>query len=83
MQLKLDFSPKPSIDSGKKTERITITCSSDFKEFLDLFCRLSKTNISELGFRYLLEGMRNDLAAMFIAQPHLDKSLREVLQKFF
>lgn len=82
-QLKLNFSTKPLInDAGKKTERITFTCSTEYKEFLDLFCKATGNNISELCHRYMLDGMRNDLASLFIAQPHLDTSLRDLLKKY-
>lgn len=83
-QLKLDFSPRPVMgDPGKKTERVTFTCSQEYKEFLDLFCRQTGNTASELCHRYILEGMRDDLARLLMAQPHLDKSLRELLSKKF
>ncbi len=82
-QLTLNFDKsRPAIDTGKKTERITFTCSAEYKEFLDLFCKATGSNISELCHRYMLDGMRNDLASLFIAQPHLDSSLRELLKRF-
>ena len=83
-QLTLDFShqrPLCSDDPGKKTERITITCSSEYKDFVDLFCRVRGSTVSEICHHYILEGMRADLATLFMAQPHLDKSLRDILEK--
>ena len=82
-QLNLDFSKvNPLVsDPGKKTERITFTCSSEFKEFLELFSRVQEMTVSELCHRYILEGMRSDLGNLFMAQPHLDKTLRELLAK--
>lgn len=83
MQLDIDFKPKPiNKDPGKHTERLTITCSSEYKEFVDLFCKIQKMTTSELCHRYILEGMKNDLADIFIAQPHLDKSLRKILEQY-
>ena len=85
MQIKLDFSKKPilDVDPNKKTERIAVACSEDFKEFFQRFCKLLKTNESELAQRYILEGMKNDLANIFLPQPHLDKSLREILKDYY
>ncbi len=82
-QLTLDFSKiNPLVsDNGKKTERIPFTCSSEFKEFLELFARVLDITVSELCNRYVLEGMRSDLGSLFMAQPHLDKTLRELLAK--
>lgn len=84
-QLKLDFSARHPLipDPGKKTERLTFTCSSEYKEFFDLFCRVQGSNISELCHRYILDGMKADLANMFMAQPHLDSTLTEILKKKF
>lgn len=83
-QLKIDFSPRPLADDpGKKTDRITVTCSSEYKEFVDLFCRVRGISTSELCHRYILEGMRGDLANLFMAQPHLDKKLKDILKKNF
>jgi hypothetical protein len=82
-QLKLDFNRNRSMrDAGKKTERITFTCSPEYKDFLDLFCKATGNTLSELCHRYMLDGMRNDLANIFITQPHLDTSLRDLLKKF-
>ena len=85
-QMTLDFAashPLISDDPGKKTERITITCSGEYKDFVDLFCRVRGATVSEICHRYILEGMRADLATLFMAQPHLDKSLRDILEKKF
>lgn len=81
VQLSLDFTPR--VDTSKKTQRITVTCSDEFKEFFDKFCNSRGLSPSQLGYHYILEGMKNDLGNMFFAQPHLDESLRELLQKKF
>lgn len=85
MQINLDFSPNPinNIDPAKKSERIAVACSTEFKDFFQMFCKITHTNESELGYRYILDGMKNDLANIFIAQPHLDKSLADILRKRF
>lgn len=79
-QLSLDFS-KPRIAQGKKTERVTITCSSEFKQVIDLVCRISDVSISELGQRYFLRGIQNDLGTIFMAEPHLEKTLGQLLRR--
>lgn len=82
-QIKLDFSKKNiAVDDGKRINRITITCSDQFKGFFDLMVKARKTSVSELGYEYLLTGIKNDLSSVFLAQPHLDKSLRELMGKF-
>ena len=79
-KLKIDISTRP-IDTGPLTETITIPCSKKFKELVDLVCKLIDREISELGHRYLLEGMTRDIKNVFSVEPYLDKSLREVLKR--
>lgn len=79
-QLKLPLN-KTSISTGKKDQRITITCSEKFKELVDFIAKLTDANPSELGQRYFLEGMMKDMGQMFMTEPHLEKTLREILQK--
>lgn len=82
-QIKLDFSRKGiTADDGKKACRISITCSEQFKEFFDLMVKARRSTASELGYEYLLDGMKDDLSSLFLAQPHLDKSLRELMKRF-
>lgn len=78
-QLKLDFTPR--VAAGKRTERITVTCSSEFKRLVDLICSFSGESVSELGHRYFLNGVRDDIGRFFISEPHIDKTLREVLSR--
>jgi len=78
-KLKIDISTRPT-DTGLLTETITIPCSKQFKELVDLVCKLTDQEISELGHRYLLEGMTRDIKDIFSVEPYLDKSLREVLR---
>lgn len=81
-QLKLDFSrPSISIDSGKKTERITITASSDLKEFIDLFAVKLGLSVSELGAKYFIEGLQRDLGSMLLIQANEQKTLADLLKK--
>ena len=82
MQQQLQYNFKPKIATGKKTERITITCPEEFKQILDLIANMTDSTTSELGFRYCLAGIQADLGTLFMATPHLDKSLREIISKF-
>ena len=78
-KLKIDISTRP-IDTGPLTETITIPCSKKFKELVDLVCKLIDREISELGHRYLLEGMTRDIKDIFSVELYLDKTLREVVK---
>ena len=81
-QLRLNLKPN-AVDDGKKTHRLTCTCSEEFHEFVERIARLRKTTVSELLYEYVLEGMRGDISNIFLPAPHLDKSLRELLAKNF
>jgi len=81
-QLTLDLRSRV-VDDGKKQHRLTCTCSQEFKEFVEKVARLRKTTVSELIYEYVLQGMKDDIANIFLPAPHLDKSLREILSKNF
>ena len=86
VQLTLDLSKVRHVEppkDGKKLKRIGAACSEDFKDLLDLVCRLRGSTESELTFEYVLRGIREDLGNVFMAEPHLDKTLREAIRKFF
>ena len=74
----IDFNRAP--DTGEIAERVTIGCSGEYKTFVELFASVRECTVSELCHRYVLDGMREDLANLFMAQPHLNKSLREILK---
>jgi len=78
-QLRLDFSAKP-IMAGKKTQRIAIPCSDEFLRFLDLLASITGRTRAELAFDFVLRGMQQMIGNVFMAEPHLEKSLRAVLQ---
>ena len=80
MQLNLDFSQVP-IHEGKKDSRISVACSEDFKNFFKLMIIARGSTESELGYEYILKGIQADLASVFMASPHLDKTLRDLLAK--
>lgn len=81
-QLTLDFSrPALSVDSGKKTERITFTASSDLKEFLTTFSIKQNIPISELCQKYVIDGLQRDLGNMLLVQANGDKRLGDLLRR--
>lgn len=80
MQLNLNFSTKPIV-SGKKTERLAVPCSEEFLKFLDLLSELLDTSRAELAFQFVLDGMQKALGNAFMAEPHLEKSLKDILNK--
>lgn len=79
-QLKLDFSIKPILD-GKKNERLSIPCSSEFIKFLDLLSSMYGKTRAELGHRFILEGMQQALGNAFMSEPYLDKKLSDLMGK--
>jgi len=82
-QLTLNFSKvTPADEDGKKLKRIGIACSDEFKELFDMVCKLRGATPSELGFEYVLRGMKDDLVNVFMPQPHMDKSLKEAIRRF-
>jgi len=80
MQLNLDFNTKPII-SGKKTERLAIPCSEELMQHLDLLAKKYNTSRAELAFQFVLEGMQKAFGNAFMMEPHLDKTLKEILNK--
>lgn len=70
-----------AIDTGPLTEIITIRCSKKFMELINLVCKLTDREVSELGHRYLLQGMTRDIKDIFSMEPYLDRTLREVLKR--
>lgn len=77
LQMNIDFTPKAA--QGKRTERLTVTCSSEFKAIVDLIGRMTGETVSEMGHRYFIQGIQGDLGRRFMAEPHLDKSLRSLM----
>lgn len=83
MQFKMDFSPKQiPADFGKKIDRIPVSCSPEFKELFQLFVKYTQSESdSQLGFRYLVEGMQNDLSTVFIKNPEIIQFIKNQLKK--
>lgn len=77
-QLSFDFSAKPIV-SGKKRQRLAIPCSDEFLTMLDTLSSMMGVSRAELAFGFVLEGMQKSLGNAFMAEPHLDKKLRDVL----
>ena len=82
-QLSIDFSQSSRHhEEPKKLDRIPIAASEELKTFLRIMAEKQGITSSELAHRYIVEGIRNDFAKIFMPEPHLDKSLRDVLSKF-
>ena len=81
MQLNLDFSRSVPVLEGKKTERLPIACSEEFKQALSMVANLLNKTPSELAHRYVVEGIVKDLGNILLAQPMANLSLKEVIEK--
>ena len=83
-QMTLDFSKvhTQTQQDGKKELRIPTAVSQELKEFVELMARKQNLSVSELTHRYIVDGLKNDIANVFMPEPHLDKSLRELLARF-
>ncbi len=82
-QVGFDFSrTRPLIQDGKKEARIPTACSPEFLEFVKLMAHVQGTTVSEMTHRYIVKGLKEDIGDKFMPEPHLDKTLRELLAKF-
>jgi len=81
-QIKMDFSPRAILD-GKKNERISFACSSELSTIVNILSEKKNLSISEYAHRALIEKIQKDFGEAFSLEPHLDKPLRELFQKFF
>jgi len=79
-QMKLNFEARPIV-SGKKNQRLAIPCSDEFMSFMDLLSNMVGKSRAELAFEFVLEGMQRTLGNVFMAEPHMDKKLRDLLEK--
>ena len=78
-QLTINFNN--SISTGKKTDRVTFTCSSEFGSILQQEANMLGTTRSELAQEFVLEGMQRTLGTIFMAEPHSDKKVSELLKR--
>ena len=79
-EIKLPWGPSISpINGGKKTVRLTVTCSEEFRDLVNFVVRITGKSVSELGHRYFLEGLQRDIGTVFMAEPQLDRRLSEIL----
>lgn len=79
-QLKLDFSTRPIV-AGKKRQRLAIPCSDEFLAFIDMLSNMVGKSRAELAFDFVLEGMQRTLGNVFMAEPRVDKKLRDLLER--
>ena len=80
LQLQLNFQ-SPQLSIGKRTERLTVTCSAELKNIVETICRMTGETVSEAGHRYFLAGLKDDIGRIFMAEPHLDKTLSNLIAK--
>jgi len=73
--------PKLINDGKKKTEKVTFAPSSKLKEFLNDMASFLGVTAAELVYRYVVEGLRNDVMLYACPHPHLDESVCESLKK--
>lgn len=79
MQLNIDFSRRiPALDA-KRTERIPIAAPTLTKEMLTLVANELNSSASELGHRYLVEGIVKDLGFILMTKGNANKKLSEFL----
>lgn len=81
-EVKLDFSPRAILE-GKKTERISFACSSELSTIAKILSEKKNLSISEYAHKALIEKIQKDFGEAFSLEPHLDKPMRELFQKFF
>jgi len=81
-QLPLDLSKTKAL-TGKRTKRVTFTCSDEFFELVEKVEKLTGLDRSKLGHKYFLDGMLKDFGKILMAEPHLELSLRDIIDKFF
>ena len=78
-QLTLDFSRR--LIAGKRTERITVTSSEEFRDLLDMLATRLNATRSELAFQYIVEGMQRDLGKVFMTELHSNKPVSHFLSE--
>ena len=78
----MDFSPRAMVE-GKKNERISFACSDELSNIAKFLSEKKKLSISEYAHRALVEKIQKDVDEIFSLEPHLDRPLRELFQKFF
>lgn len=77
-QIKIDLQPM-TIDQGKKTERLTCSCSEDFLLFVEKMASMRNLTRSELVYEYVVMGLKRDVGSIFLGAQHLDKPIRDLL----
>ena len=81
-QLKLNFRPLV-IDTGKKSSRLTCSCSDEFTDLVEKIAAMRNVSKSELIYEYIVIGLKGDVGEIFLNAQHLDKPVREFINKKF
>jgi len=69
---------QPKILVGKKTERLSIPCSSEFISLVDQIATMRKTTRAEFAFEAVLDAMKSSLGEIFMAELHGEKTIAEL-----
>lgn len=75
-QITLTLQPKILI--GKKTERLSIPCSSEFLGLVDQIAAMRGTTRAEFAFEAVLDLMKSSLGEIFMAELHGEKTVAEI-----
>jgi len=75
-QITLTLQPKILI--GKKTERLSIPCSSEFISLVDQIAAMRGTTRAEFAFEAVLDAMKSSLGEIFMAELHGEKTVAEL-----
>ena len=76
-----DPTDKPII-SGKKLKRLSIPCSHELIQMLDILAKARGTNRAELSHGFVVEGVQKSLGHVFMAEdPQLDKTVLSILER--
>ena len=82
MQTNFDFSQAQHHEDGKKLKRLPTAVSEDLKTFVEMMATKQRVSASELVHKYIVKGLKDDIGDVFFPEPHLDKTLRELLGKY-
>ena len=74
----ITFTLQPKILVGKKTERLSIPCSSEFIGLVDRIAAMKGTTRAEFAFEAVLNAMKSSLGEIFMAELHGDETVADL-----
>jgi len=69
------------IDQGKKTARLTCSCSDEFMEIIEKIATIRGITRSELMYEYVVRGIKADVGHVFMGADQLEKPLKALLTR--